>query len=303
MGRQLVTGALGNREGREHARAPRAPARARPPGARLLSGPGFSRLLVRALGLMGALILLAYAPAGAAADEPPRAGLVIQFDDGRIETRCIAIEAEGSTGVDLLAQSGLDVIMDASSGMGITVCQVEDLGCPYPAKPCFCQCMSGSECAYWNYYYREPGQLDWTYSPLGAKLRQLQPGVVEAWVWGDGQAPPSDELTFEAICGSGARDSTVTPEAVGGQEPAAHTATPASQTPALHTPRPTAGPAPTETRAPAAATKLSQPAPSPAPSETDPAGPTISSYWPFGLMVLALVAVGAFVWRRRSGGA
>ncbi len=90
--------------------------------------------------------------------------------------------------------------MDASGGMGITVCQIAGVGCAHPAEPCFCQCMGGETCAYWNYYYRDSGEADWTYSALGALLRKVQPGAVEAWVWGDGKTPPSTDWTFEAIC-------------------------------------------------------------------------------------------------------
>ena len=107
------------------------------------------------------------------ADEPNQAGLLIDFGDGRVETRCIAFDEEEITGADLLlTYSGLDMVIDASSGMGITVCQLEGEGCAYPSEHCFCQCMGGGACAYWNYFYREPGSSEWTYSALGAVLRR-----------------------------------------------------------------------------------------------------------------------------------
>jgi hypothetical protein len=300
---------LGTAAGRRP-RGSRSPSLAVPhaPGARCALRPRVGKRLGRVLVLLPGLILLALVPGFAASEEAaPQAGLVIRFDDGRIKTRCLAIEAEGSTGVDLLAQSGLEIIMDASSGMGITVCQIEGLGCPYPAKPCFCQCMSGSECGYWNYYYREPGQPDWIYSPLGARLRKLQPGAVEAWVWGDGHTPPPDELSFEAICGSPA----VTPQpAVGSGEgqfpeltPPASTAQPPAPLTAASTAGPSAVTVPSETPTAPDRVGAAQPEPRATSGGSVAADPSLSSYWPFGLMVLALAAVGIVLWRRRTGGA
>ena len=68
-----------------------------------------------------------------AADEPNQAGLIVQFGDGRVETRCVSFEEDQITGADLLALSGLNAVVDPSSGMGVTVCQIEGQGCPYPA--------------------------------------------------------------------------------------------------------------------------------------------------------------------------
>jgi hypothetical protein len=109
--------------------------------------------------LAGFLFLLAALglPGATFAGEPNQAGLVVQFGDGRVETRCVAFQDEEISGADLLlTHSGFDTVIDASSGMGITVCQIETEGCAYPAEPCFCRCMGGGECAYWNYFYQEP---------------------------------------------------------------------------------------------------------------------------------------------------
>ncbi len=261
-------------------------------------------LLAWTLALLAALLVVTHPLTSVAADEAPQAGLVIQFDDGRVETRCIPIEAEGATGVDLLVGSGLDVIMDSSSGMGITVCQIEDLGCPYPTKPCFCQCMSGSECGYWNYFYREPGEPAWVYSPLGARLRQLQPGVVEAWVWGDGKTPPAGEFTFEAICGAPVASPSSAPESGEARATASPIPTRATGRPA---PQP-AAPTPGATGEPAATIAPTAPAadldalPTATSDQTTASSPSLTSYWPFGLMVLALGAVAMLLRRRRSGG-
>ncbi len=213
--------------------------------------------------------------------EPPeQVGLVIQFEDGRVETFCLDVEGE-ITGADLLLRAGLDVVMDPASSMGVTICQIGGQGCDFPTEHCFCRCMGGSDCAYWNYFFREPGEAAWTYSNLGAGVHRVAPGSVEAWVWGDGHSPPADDLTFEAICAP--PTPTLTP-----------TAAPAA------TPTPTAAPAqPTAAPSPTAPPTAPPPTPTSPPPPPPAAGPDLSAYWPFALALLALVAV-AIAARRRT---
>lgn len=239
--------------------------------------------------LLPALMLLLALPAGA--QEQGQAGLVVQFGADRFETRCLEVAAAGVTGVDLLNASGLVVVADVSSGMGISVCQIEGQGCAYPAQHCFCQCMGGGECAYWNYFYREPGADTWTYSPLGAVLRTVLPGSVEAWVWGDGHAPPPADLSFEAICqvpaATEAVMDTATPLATATTQPAAIPQAAGEATP-LPVASPTRTPAPPAGATPAAAGETS-----------DDAGSSAGGYVAFGAMLLLLAAVGAVTWLRR----
>ena len=241
-------------------------------------------------------------PGATMADEPNQAALIVEFGDGRVETRCIPFNKEEITGADLLlTYSGFDMVIDASSGMGITVCQLEGEGCAYPSQHCFCQCMGGGECAYWNYFYREPGSSEWTYSALGAVLRKVRHGSVEAWVWGDGTTPPSFEGSFASICVA------PTAELAGSAEPGASTEPAATVTPTASPEPPTAAPTtkatlspatktpePTGTALPAATTVPSTPTRTPEPD----AARTLTSYWPFGLMLLGLVAIGLFARRR-----
>ena len=240
--------------------------------------------LLAALGLPGATV----------ADEPSQAGLIVEFGDGRVETQCITFEEEEITGADLLlAYSGLDVVVDASSGMGITVCQLESEGCAYPSEPCFCQCMGGGACAYWNYFYREPGSSEWTYSALGAVLRKVRHGSVEAWVWGDGTTPPTFDGTFDSICGAPTADPTAIVEPTASPEPP--TATPAAAPTEPPSTQPADKPTATSTTVPQASpTVQASPTQTPGPGATS----ALASYWPFGLMVLGLVAIGLFVRRR-----
>ncbi len=235
------------------------------------------------------LTLLLLAVTGVAgqtyADEPNQAGLVVQFGDGRIEARCVAFEGDEINGADLLTRSGLDLLADTSSGMGITVCQIEGEGCDFPAEPCFCQCSGGGDCAYWNYFYRDVGATDWSYSALGAMLRKVKPGSVEGWVWGAGHTPPDDQLTFEAICLPPTAMPTSTP-------------VPATPVPATATGAPTMTQMPT-TLPTMPPTATSQP-PSPTPAAVTESEPNLADYWPFGIMVLGLGAVAVIVWLRRS---
>ncbi len=250
------------------------------------------------VGLALLLLAAAGAPTPAGADEPNQAGLVIQFSEDQTETQCIPFEGEEIAGNDFLARSGLDLVIDATSGLGITVCQIESQGCAFPAEHCFCQCMGGEGCRYWNYFYREPGDEEWTYSPLGALLRQVQPGGVEAWVWGDGQISPDEGLTFDAVC-----------------RPAKPTQPPSTLSPIARDPSPVAEattiaatvPSPS---APATATPMGSVARDAMPSATAPAAasPTSASpgmpaepagYGFFGLLMLGLLLIGVLVWLRR----
>jgi len=245
------------------------------------------------------LLLLLLALAGfagpAAAQETNRAGLVIQFAKDRVETWCLAFEGDEIAGNDLLARSGLDLIIDATSGLGVTVCQIEGQGCAFPAEHCFCQCMGGEGCRYWNYFYREPGAKEWTYSPLGALLRQVQPGSVEAWVWGDGSTPPDQALAFEAIC------APATPTAQAPTETPVETPLPTSPPDAGTAPGSSAATATITVAAPsptAAVGTAGQPPASPTPVTPESAADA-SSYLVFGLLVLGLLLIGAIVWQRR----
>jgi hypothetical protein len=259
--------------------------------------------------LLTIVLASAILAAGARADEPSAAGLVVQFPDGRVETRCVSFEEEEISGAELLSRSGLEYGIDPASGMGLIVCQIEGLGCNHPAEPCFCQCMGGGTCTYWNYFYKDPGQEGWTYSALGAAMHKVRAGAVDAWVWGDGHTPPTAGLDLAAICIVPAAEPSQVPEATPTaspqptESPIAPTAPAATMT-ATSTTTPVASKPATSTAAPA----------SPSPTFQDtvqqesavmPAVPISSNqeglpgYWPFLLMVLGLAAAGAVIWYRR----
>jgi len=224
------------------------------------------------------LILALLGPGLAWADEPSRAGLVVQFADGQTETMCVEFEEKEITGADLLIRSGLEAVVDPSSGLGIIVCRIEGHGCDYPAETCFCQCSGSGPCAYWNYFYREPGQDSWTYAAQGALRHKAKPGSVEAWVWGDGATLPAADLTFEVVCPSPA---------------------PAATQPATSTPQKPAVQVAAATNAPTQEPTQTQPAELPASVATpSPSGQGTSTYWLFGGLVLILAVAGVAVWLR-----
>ncbi len=152
----------------------------------LLSGLG-------ALGLLLCWLLTATSPLLAQSDGP-HAGLIIVIDENEVLTRCLSLENEQLTGVELLRRADIPVLFSGGSGSQ-AVCSLQEVGCP--ASDCFCEC-KGTPCRYWVYYHRAAGG-SWAYSAVGASGWTLRAGDVDAWVWGDGSlAPPA--LTFAKIC-------------------------------------------------------------------------------------------------------
>jgi hypothetical protein len=251
------------------------------------------RSIILASFLAVALVAMAMLPGPLYAQAPQQVGLVVVFGDGRVETRCVPLEGDAMSGDTVLAQSGLPTIVDVASGMGVRVCQIEDVGCAFPSQHCFCQCMGGNDCTYWNYFYRDPGDAAWTFSALGPALRKAKPGGVEGWVWGDGHTAPSSEFTFTAICAPPTVVPTETLEAA--------TETPELPTSAVSAVAATPTPVDSLAEQPSPVPTVTPPAPTQAPSPV-PSGGAASSgsnYRLFGLMAAVLAAVGVLVWRRR----
>lgn len=131
---------------------------------------------------------------------PHRAALVVRFADGSVTPRCVTFSEPSITGAELLARSGLQVVMDYNSGLGGAVCSVAGAGCAFPAEDCFCRCQ-GLACEYWAYYHWTGGA--WQYSLVGASSYQVTDGALEGWSWGPGNwvsgvEPPI--IAFDEIC-------------------------------------------------------------------------------------------------------
>ncbi len=172
------------------------------------------------------------------ADGPIRVGLYVQLEDGSSVTRCVALDpanyppGKEATGLDVLRQSGLDLLFETGGGFGVKICKLDKTGCDFPAEDCFCRCQ-GNPCQYWTYWYAENGA--WKYSSVGATGRQVKDGGVEGWVWGDGKTAPPASALAEGICAPQATATSALPASA----EAGQTATPAGPSQATLPPTPT----------------------------------------------------------------
>ena len=194
------------------------------------------------------------------AQAPNQVGLVVQLGDGTLITRCIGFDEAEINSYDLLLRSGLNVVVSGDSTVGLTVCSIEDEGCP--ASDCFCQC-KGSTCTYWSYWHLIDGA--WQYSALGASGHVAAPGSVEGWSWGEAEPPPA--VPFAELCVPPPTDTPVpTPTWTPSPTPApTDTPTPTLEPTVTWTPSPTPVP-PTDTPPP---TETPLPTETPAPTATD----------------------------------
>jgi hypothetical protein len=229
-------------------------------------GRGAPHTLLALLVLL-AIALAAAAPARAQGGEG-RAGLVVQFGDGSVETACVRFAEPEISGIELLERSGLPVVLQ-SGGVGAAVCKIGPDGCDYPAEGCFCK-REGARSIYWAFYSLDGDA--WTYASLGAANTFVRDGDVHGWAWGLGDSgggaqPPA--IALDAICG-----------------PAA----------------PTTAPEPARATAPAPAPSLpaaASPPPSPATSGS-PEGGAMPGLLGFGALALVLAA-GVIIAARRRG--
>ena len=233
-----------------------------------------------------------------------RAGLVVRFGDGSVVTRCVSFSEPSLTGVELLARSGLSVVLDLNSSLGAGVCKIGNQGCDR-GRSCFCQC-EGSTCAYWQYFHLHAERGAWKYSNIGAGVYQVSDGAVEGWAWGNNLAPPV--MSLDQLCAAApapanasalptrasaptATPRPVTPTASSTAAPVtlpAVSVTAAATVPATAMPSATVPPTPQPTLSPA----LTQP-PSPtvvaSPQNAEATSP-VASYAVFGVIVLGLGA-------------
>jgi hypothetical protein len=188
------------------------------------------------------------------AQQPNQVGLVVQYGDGRLFTRCIEFGESEISGYEVLTRAGLEVVANFDWGMGAGICAIDGEGCP--ADNCWCQCQ-GSPCLYWVYHYLANGQ--WVYSNLGASSHYVHHGDVEGWAWGEGNPqsgvqPPV--IPFDQICvpPPTATATPVPPTATATPVPPTATATPipptATATPIPPTATPTLPPSTTPTPLP-----------------------------------------------------
>ncbi len=205
------------------------------------------------------------------------AGLVVDFSDGTVITRCVGFDEATISGYELLLRSGLTLEV-AVSGPGAAVCSIEGTGCP--ASDCFCHFPPD----YWSYWHLEAGS--WHYSDVGASGYAVEDGAVDGWIWGDASAPPQ-VIPFEAICApppTPTPTATSTPTSTPTPLPPTATPTPLppTPTPTATSRPPTAAPTATPTPIPLTATPTpllptSTPTPIPPTATATPPPPTATS--------------------------
>lgn len=172
-----------------------------------------------------------------------RAGLVIQFGDGSIETRCIEFNEQTISGLEVLERSGLPVLAVYDPSLGAMVCKIQDQGCPVD------NCLCKNPPDYWSYWHLNGNS--WVYSPAGSSTYQVADGEVQGWSWGPGNPPPV--MTIDEICTPPATEPpTNTPIPTNTQAPPTDTHAPTetpfpTDTPGLE---PTTEPPPTDTQVP-----------------------------------------------------
>ena len=222
----------------------------------------------------------------AAQPSAPRAGLVIDFGDGRVQSFCIDLGAGGEmSGEELLRASQLPVVIEYS-GLGGAVCKVGGTGTNFPDESCFARCTlrPGEPCLYWAYSRLAGGA--WQTSQMGASSTTIHAGEVDGWAWGQGSSGSGAQpalRTFEQICAAATAtpSASPTPTASATRPPQAQPSAPARQ---FVTVVPSATPArsPTATSTPQLALAL--------PSHT-PAAPTLAPAAPGNTPAPARTAV------------
>ncbi len=258
---------------------------------------GRQGLLIPVLGM--ALALWASgSTAPALADGPIRVGLYVQFEDGSTTTRCVALNpadypaGKEATGLDVLRQSGLDLVFETGGGFGVKICKLDKTGCDYPAEDCFCRCQ-GNPCQYWTYWYAENGA--WKYSSVGANGRQVKDGDVEGWVWGGGKTAPPASVLATGICSPQATATVaLAAQAEPGQAPSPPAPTNSAQPPLGSAQPPVGTPNQAGPSAPPqpVATLVSTSAASAQPSEAESGAPSTFIWVVGGLSGLAVVLLG-----------
>lgn len=191
-----------------------------------------NRLVVLLVCLIGFLGLAHFERSQAQSSN--QVGLVVSYGDGRVLSSCVPISESGATGLDVLQNSGLNLIVDYSP-LGAAVCTIGDVGCP--AENCFCKSPPDN----WN-YWRLQGD-SWVYSNFGASNVTVNSGAVEGWAWGNGSSAQPPMMSFDQICAP-----PVVPTKT--EIPATATFVPTNTPSPTQTPPPVVAALPTETSTP-----------------------------------------------------
>jgi hypothetical protein len=160
--------------------APAGPARRR--GAPALLAAGLAALLATTLAAVPVALPARLAAQGA----PPTADVVVDYDDGRVAVRRVALDGAGLTGLSVLERADLQLVQN-----GGAVCALGGVGCP--AGNCFCDPLR-----YWANHHATPGG-GWAFAEVGAAQHPVRAGDVEGWVWGGTRPPVSATAATRAV--------------------------------------------------------------------------------------------------------
>lgn len=142
------------------------------------------------------LIVVLLPAARVAAQETNRAGLVVDYGDGRMSYAVIPFDEDEINGIDLLNRSGLDVVTVGFGGLGDAVCQVDDTGCPVgDCRSRLCQ-TSDPESPFWQ-FSKLDGE-EWRFVATGASGATVRDGDIYAWSW-TGTPPELPVLTMSQL--------------------------------------------------------------------------------------------------------
>jgi hypothetical protein len=166
--------------------------------ASVLSSKSFTARALALLAIASVVALFGAVPANAA-----RAGIVVDFGNGNVVTKCVHFHGPQTTGFDLLQASGLEfTFQNFGPSLGNAICSIEDLGCQFPAQACFCQCTGTGPCSFMAYFVLQNGAF--VLSNVGESTRVVHNKDVDGYIFNDGSTPPP-VFTIHQIC-SGEED-------------------------------------------------------------------------------------------------
>jgi hypothetical protein len=165
---------------------------------------------------VAALVFVVPPPAGEAlpcagvraAAGTSRAGLVVQFGDGKVMRYCVSFSEESITGYELLRRTGLPLVYQDYGAGSVAMCKIGDEGCEYPREQCFCRCRNTQTgCRFWGYYTIDRATGKWRLSEKGSGVRDMRNGDIDGWRWGTHQPNPNPPpaSTLESLCAEGTK--------------------------------------------------------------------------------------------------